>query len=435
MGSLSPGPFRIEVLVSQRAAASLRRATSTQAFLGVAMSTASALSYVFVLILSRALGPGDFGGFSSLNSIGIVLAIPAGAFQIVVGSRVARKGPTALDLRLPVVVGAAGSLLTIALSPVLAHVTRVDSLLAPLIVGIGVLPLTVGGALMGGLLGMRRFRALGLVYLVAGLSRVAAAALAAALGAGVAGSFALVVAATTLTTALSWWLCRGYAHLPWSRPAGPRMRTLRTLFRSNSSMGVLMALTSADVVLARYVLDSVESGEYALVATLGRAPVWVTQFLALALVPALARSGSRQAVLRGCALVLGVCLVGAGVAAAAPELWVGILGGSAYQDAAGLLLPYLVLGTLLSLAQVLVIAEMAQGRHLIAKVAWAAVALEAVLVLTLWHDTPVQVLTAALVATGLVVAVGAGELLLTPQDLVQDDVRVEVPVRLPEEAP
>ena len=379
------------------------------------MGSASALGYVFVLILSRALGPGDFGGFSSLNSIGIVLAIPAGAFQIMVASRVARRGPNALDLRLPLVVGLTGCLGTLALSPVLAHVTRVDSVLAPLLVGVGLVPLTVNGALMGGLLGMRRIRALSLVYVVAGTSRVLAAAAASALGLAVAGSFALVVLASTVTAATAWWLCREHARLPWSAPPGPRMRTLRALYRSNSSMGVLMALTSVDVVLARYVLTGVESGEYALVSTLGRAPVWVTQFLALALVPALARSGSRRAVLRAGGLVLGVCLVGAAVAAAAPELWVGILGGDAYREATGLLLPYLALGTLLSLAQVLVIAEMAQGRHLLAKVAWVAVTLEAALVLTAWRDNAFQVLGAAVVATGCVVLVGLAELLLAPR--------------------
>src|SRR5688572_11739588 len=111
------------------------------------MGTASALGYVFVVILSRALGPADFGGFSSFNSIGLVLAIPAGAFQVVYASRIARRGPAAFDLRLPLLVGLIGSLVTVALSPVLAHVTRVDSILAPIVVGLGLTPLILNGAL------------------------------------------------------------------------------------------------------------------------------------------------------------------------------------------------------------------------------------------------------------------------------------------------
>lgn len=388
------------------------RALTSEAILGVAMGVASVLGYVFVLILSRELGPGDFGGFSSLNSIGIVLAIPAGAFQVMIASRVARLGPAALDLRLPLAVGALGAAVTLFMSPLLLHVTRVDSMLSPALVGLGLIPLTVNGALMGGLLGMRRIRALSLVYIFAGLSRVLAAALAASVGLGVIGSFALVVLSTVLTAGLSWFLCRDEVRIGRAAPLGARAQALRDLLRSTSSMGVLMALTTVDVVLARYVLSDIESGQYALASTLGRAPVWATQFLALTLVPTLARSGSTRSILRAGSLVLGVCLVGISVAASAPAFWIGVLGGPAYLGATGLLVPYLALGTLLALAQVLVVAEMARGRHILAKVAWVGVTLEIALVLVFWHDNAFQVLGAAIVAAAIVVAVGIAELLI-----------------------
>lgn len=387
------------------------RAASSEALLGLGMGTASALGYVFVLLVSRALGPSDFGGFSSLNSIGLALAIPAGAFQVMYASRVARRGAVAFDLRLPVIVGVGVCLATVVASPALAHVTRVDSALAPVLVGLGMPSLVLNGALMGGLLGMRRIGALALGYVVLGVSRVLAAATASALGAGLTGSLALIACASYLTTGYLWWLCRGDARLPWGAAADVR-RAVQTLFRSNSSTGVLMALTTVDVVLARYVLSRVESGEYALVSTLGRSPIWVTQFLALALIPALVTSGSRRSVLRAGGLVLGVCAVGMGVAAAAPDLWVGLLGGSAYRAGSDLLLPYLVLGTLLALVQVLIMAEMAQGRHLLAKVAWLAVVLQVVLCLTWARESPFQVLGVAILAAGLVVVAGVAELLL-----------------------
>ncbi|GAA4388532.1 hypothetical protein GCM10023153_03870 [Ornithinibacter aureus] len=375
------------------------------------MAAASALGYVFVVVISRALGPADYGGFSAFNSIGLVLAIPAGAFQVVYARRVARRGPPAFDLRLPLLVGSAVCLLTVVLSPALAHVTRVDSLLAPVLVGLGLPPLILNGALMGGLLGMRRIGTLSLAYVAIGTSRVLAALAASALGLGLTGALAVVTLASYVMAGTLWWLCRAEAHLEWSAPRGDRGAVFRTLYRSNSAIGVLMALTTVDVVLARYLLPPVESGEYALVSTLGRSPIWVTQFLALALIPTLATSGSPRTILRASGLVLGVCAVGTAVAAAAPEFWVGLLGGQAYSAAADLLLPYLALGTLLALAQVLVIAEMAQGRHVLTKVAWCAVAVEIILCLAFFHDSAIQVLTAAMVAAGLVVVVGLGELL------------------------
>ena len=188
------------------------RAASSDALLGLGMGTASALGYLFVVILSRALGPADFGGFSSLNSIGLALAIPAAAFQVMYASRVARRGAAAFDLRLPLLVGAVMCLATVVLSPFLAHVTRVDSVLAPVIVGLGLPSVILNGALMGGLLGMGRIGALSLAYIAIGVSRVVAAASASALDLGLTGSLALVAVASIVMTALLWWLCRGDAH-------------------------------------------------------------------------------------------------------------------------------------------------------------------------------------------------------------------------------
>lgn len=416
----------------------LGRAATGDALLGLGMGAASALGYVFVVILSRALGPADFGGFSAFNSIGLVLAIPAGAFQVMYASRVARRGTVAFDLRLPLLVGSAGCLATVAFSPLLAHVTRVDTVLAPIVVGLNLPSLILNGALMGGLLGMKRIGSLSLAYLVTGLSRVMAATLASVLDVGLTGALALVAVASVAVTGLLWWLCRGHARFPWSAARSPRGVIVRTLYRSNSSMGVLMALTTIDVVLARYVLPRVESGEYALVSTLGRSPIWVTQFLALALIPTLATSGSRRAILRAGGLVLAVCALGSGVAAAAPDLWVGLLGGDAYNAASDLLLPYLALGTLLALAQVLVMAEMAQGRHLLAKVAWLAVLLEIVVCLAWFRDSAFHVLLAAILASSVVVIAGVVELLLgirrepraTPDDLSPAEAPVGVPADL-----
>ena len=44
--------------------------------LAVAMGLGNLLSYVFVLILTRALGPAGFGAYSALITLGIVLVIP-----------------------------------------------------------------------------------------------------------------------------------------------------------------------------------------------------------------------------------------------------------------------------------------------------------------------------------------------------------------------
>ena len=69
------------------------------AALGITMALANVLSYVFVLVLSRALGPADFGGFSALSAYGIVLSVPAGALQVIVARHVAGAPPRAAPKR------------------------------------------------------------------------------------------------------------------------------------------------------------------------------------------------------------------------------------------------------------------------------------------------------------------------------------------------
>ena len=384
-------------------------ATSSRLLLGIAMGFTSAMGFLFVLLISRVLGPSDFGAFSALNNIGLVLAIPAGAFQVVIASGVARRGAVAFDLGLPLIIGTAGVLVTALLSPAIAHVTRVESAWTPAILGLGLLPLILSGAFMGGLLGLSRFGALSCAYLFAGSSRMLSAWVADVLDAGLNESLSLIVVANCATTLLLWWLSRRQAHVRLSRLKPPRLDVVRMLFRSSSSVGVLMALTSVDVVLARYVLSEIEAGEYALVATLGRAPVWITQFLALSMVPALARSGSSRAILRAVTPVLGICALGAGVAAINPEMWIVLLGGRAYDDAAGLLLSYLAFGTLLAVVQVFIVAEMTQGRHLLTKVAWGAMLMQVVLCLLFFRDNAFQLLGAAVVAAGCVLLFGVLE--------------------------
>ena len=49
--------------------------------LGVATAVGHALSYAFSLVLSRALGPADFGALGALLGIAVVASVPATALQ------------------------------------------------------------------------------------------------------------------------------------------------------------------------------------------------------------------------------------------------------------------------------------------------------------------------------------------------------------------
>ena len=107
----------------------MRRALPvTGLLLGVAMGLANVMGYVFVALVSATLGPADFGGFSALNTYGVLLAMPAGAFQVVVARRQTRahreSGEHVTALTTATVVGIVLALATIATAPLLTDILR-----------------------------------------------------------------------------------------------------------------------------------------------------------------------------------------------------------------------------------------------------------------------------------------------------------------------
>ncbi|MFC6707287.1 hypothetical protein [Flexivirga alba] len=93
--------------------------TAMGALLGVAMGMANALGYLVVMLLSRPLGPGEFGGYTALSTYGVLLAIPAGVFQVVVARRLSGddpQGPTSA-IRPALLIGLGCFAVTAAISP------------------------------------------------------------------------------------------------------------------------------------------------------------------------------------------------------------------------------------------------------------------------------------------------------------------------------
>lgn len=378
-----------------------RRSVAGGALLGLAMGAANVLGYAFLLVLSRSLGPADFGAFSALNNYGMMLTIPAGAFQLALARRVAsgeRAGGTASAL----VVGATLASLTILCAPVLAHALRTGSILAIVLLAGMLVTMSVSGVHLGVLLGQRRYVALSLLYLVIAVGRFGAAVAAAHLGLGVTGVIGAILASSVVSVLCGVALTRSAA----LKPFHVDRSLLREMWRSMSTLAALLALTSVDVVLARIVLSDYESGLYALAAVFGKAVFWGTQFIALYVVPAVQSDTRRTTLLRAVAITAALGGLATVFAFLIPEILVDITGGQAYAGASTLIVAYTVLGTLWGCSQVLLFGEIAQRRRLLGRIAWIAVGVESVLILTVLRHSPAQVLLAATLAASGVVACG-----------------------------
>lgn len=393
--------------------------------LGLAMGLANVMSYVFVALVSSTLGPADFGGFSALNTYGVLLAMPAGAFQVVVARRQTRAhreaGEQVTALTTSAVVGLVLAGTTITSAPLIADVLRLDTAWSVVWMALMLLPMTVTGALQGVLLGRESYGRLSAVYLVTAGTRMLAAVCAVGWGFDVHEVFAATFVAATVTLVVALLLARGRL-TPGAR--APRvLAVLDDLVRSNVALAGLMALSSLDVVLARTVLTDHDSGSYALAALFGKVVFWGTQFVALTVVPTVADAGGGQirATLHRSALgVLAIGMVVAVGCALLPGPLVALSGGSAFADAEPLLVWAAATGTLWAVVQVWLFAGMSRGDHVMTVVVWLAAGVQSVLVLLWFNGSPYEVIatvggTAAIVALVGLLRVPKGESTPAPE--------------------
>ncbi|MCW4600572.1 oligosaccharide flippase family protein [Janibacter hoylei] len=283
--------------------------------LGVCMGLSNVLGYAFVLLVSRSLGPADFGAFSAVNNTAIFLSLPASAFQVVVAAHQARGHAHRSGIGLSLVVGGTLALLTVALAPFVAHAFHLGSPAAMVLVALMMPAYTLTGAAQGLLLGHRRFAALAAVYVAISSARVLSAIAAAATGAGVVGVFGWLVLAAWAPALMSLWLARRHVQR-WRRL---EMGLVRELLTSNGTLAVLLAMTSTDVLLARHLLTAHDAGAYAFAGLFGKVVFWGTQFVALTLVPVASRGAGRRPVFAALGLVLGLGAVGILVVGVVPE--------------------------------------------------------------------------------------------------------------------
>lgn len=384
-------------------------------FLAVATTGANLLGYAFSVVLSRSLGPEQYGALAALLALGLVGSVPAVAMQLLVAREVARddrEGPA--WLRLGAFAGVALLVLTWLVAPVVAGFLGLASVGGVLWLGVALLPTTVAGAAQGLLLGRRRIGALALSYLLMAGLRLVGGSVAAVAGTGVPGALALAAGGTLLACVAIVLLAEpGGLRSGWAAIGGPADRgRVTALLTVASSTAAILVLTNVDVILSRHYLTGRQSGHYGVAALFTKAAFWGPHFLAVFAFPYLSRHASR----RGSMLVgLGLTgLIGAvvvGGSALAGGWVVSATVGDAYASSGALAPRFAVLGVLMAVLQFLLYAGLARRRRQVEVVVWAGIVVEVLAVATFWHGSMAQVVGAATaVCAVLVVVTGVVEL-------------------------
>ncbi|MEU7527646.1 polysaccharide biosynthesis protein [Saccharothrix sp. NPDC042600] len=369
---------------------------------GVMLANVS--GYVLTVVAARLLAPAAFGELGALLAVLLVGAVPAMALQTHVALKVAadpdksRRPVVGLGLAVAATITALAALAV----PVAVPLLRVADVGAVVWLAVCVGPLTLNGLWHGLLQGDRRYALFGALVALEGGARVGGALVGLVWTGTTTGTLAGAALGTAASTAVGWLSCRR------PRPGRFRPADVREVLHAGQALLAVVVLVNLDLLLARHVLPAAASGEYAVGAVLTKIAYWLPHAIAVILLPRLARpEGSGRALasaLAVCAALDGVVVLGAALFGPTATR---LIGGPSYADTALPLWAFALVGTLLALAQLLLYARIAGRDRKATLLVWLAVAGETALVMLWLNDSPAQTVSAAVVATGLLVASGA----------------------------
>ena len=406
-----------------------RKPASDGAVIAVAIAVMNIAAYVFTMVAARALGPQQYGAFAAVMNLLLVVSVASLAIQATAARRVAstpgdvrviEDGVRRVTLR--AALGLGGVLVLAA--PLTNAALRLDSLLTAALVGLIAVPLTVMGGQAGILQGERRWHPLALLYVAAGVPRlVLGAALLLWQPEELAATFGVFLGA--LAPVLVGWLAlreRGDVRRERSDADHGGRALTRESIRNSQALLAFFALSNIDVIVARNVLSDHESGLYAGGLILTKAVLFLPQFVVVLAFPEMAHAGGRRRALRlslGLVAVLGV--IGFAATYLLSDVALIFVGGSDYAEVEQRLWLFAILGTLLSMIQLLVYALLAQtaGRSL--RVLWGALVVVAVAAATLADSVVSLALVVISVDLVLLVALLVPALLRSVDDAPQPD--------------
>jgi O-antigen/teichoic acid export membrane protein len=342
------------------------------------MGVSNVSLYLYTAIAARLLGPQSYGALASLLAVLLVISVIQLGIQTTAARRISADPGHVAQIQREILsltyrASAAIGLVLLLVSPLLDRLLRLESLPTAAMVALSAVPLTIVGGQLGILQGERRWWPVAIVYVACGLPRL------------LIGTALMLWRPTELTAMLAVVLgavvpvlLGGYALRRKRRPgktsehhaAGPIIREILT---NSQALLSFLALMNCDVIVARNILDGHDAGLYAGGLILTKAMLFLPQFVVVVSFPAMSTTHERrEALLRGLGLVLLLGVLGVLGCAVLPELALIFVGGDEYAEIDGQLWVFAVLGTVLSLLQLLIYAVLARQGTRSVWLVWAS---------------------------------------------------------------
>lgn len=361
------------------------------------MGVMNVTNYAFTLLAARLLGPSQYGAVAALMGLMLVLNVIALGLQAAAARRISRHAELAAQVRRSVVAaawraGLALGLLTLAASPLLVLVLRLDGLAPALLLAVSCLPLTILGGQAGILQGERRWLPLATVYLASGVGRLGLGLLGMWWRDDVVGAMLGVTVGAFVPIAVGWVALRREDTVeaapllpaPAEGPTGPGAspavpppptRVLVEVLHNSHALLAFFALTNADVVLARTMFSDQVSGWYAGGLILAKAVLFLPQFVAVIAFPEMADPAQRRRMeLSALGVVLAIGATATAVAWALSRYAVLFVGGAEYSALEPTIWAFAAVGTLWAMEQLMVYSTVARQSRRAVAVIWLGLA-------------------------------------------------------------
>jgi O-antigen/teichoic acid export membrane protein len=348
--------------------------------IALAVGLMNVTTYAFTMLAARLLGPAAYGAMAGLMATVLVIGVIQLGVQATAARRVAADPRQHAEIERNVVAVTTwmalvlGALLLVA-SPLLMALLRLDGIGPAILVAVAAVPLTITGAQAGVLQGQRRWNELSLIYVSLGAGRLV---LGAALLAWRPTEFMAMLSVTlglVITAMLGFVILRG------SREPGPvsdrhtGRDVVTEALHNGFALLAFFALSSVDVIIARNVLSANEAGLYAAGLIVTKAVLFLPQFVVIISFPTLSGGfGRRRALGLSLVAVTVLGLLSTAGAYLFPSLVLFFVGGDAFDAIGPQLWMFALVGTALSVVQLLLFSELARQGRSATWFIWAALA-------------------------------------------------------------
>lgn len=356
------------------------RLAGSSSGIAVSMAVMNVSTYGFVLVASPLLGTEGYGALAASLNVMLVISVGALGLQATAARRISAEPDHVAQiqrsiLRVTCVAAMSLGLVMLVLSPLIQRLLNLDQIGAAIIIAICAVPMTITGGLAGILQGERRWAPLGMLYVASGVPRLL-----------IGGAFIAWRPTefwSLVGVGVSFWapVLVGLWALRHERLAGPvsARHSGRAMFKESVLNGqalfAFFALSSVDIILARNVMSEHDAGLYAGGLILTKAMLFLPQFVVIVAFPSMATGGERRKALT---VSLGLVATLGAVGTAASWFLSGIaihfVGGAEYVEVEPKLWIFAVLGTLLSMIQLLVYSVLARQGTGSVYLVWLALA-------------------------------------------------------------